>query len=426
MHGLNWMDFSFARGGETERARRCGSRAHQPSWGHNHQDGHRGPDLRLLLADRLGQLFSRLAGREEGPAAREEGPRFSWLEGLGPREQASPAPKAERPAPAPGAGPTERPAPTPPVARPTERPTPTPERPAPSPPVAGPTERPAPPREQPPVAGPTERPAPPREQPPVAGPTERPTPPEQPPVAGPTERPTPTPPAPPVAGPTQPPAPTDLDQQYRANVVRAAEQAGDGWAFEASPTPLLLGPSDYWQMGSRELDGQTQRVLELKPGADPSGAVQDLYLNRQSYAFDCATAVRAVSLKGELDTVGSEAFDRSHSDLFLFGHHDSVDGNQDSGAWRISAGPSVDYGAGAELGAFDPTSDRLQPGELRYFENPGDTTTENQGWNVIYLGQDGRGQDRFWRTGGEFTGGIEGQYLSNLRGTPDLAQLSAA
>ncbi len=380
MHHLSWMSPSFARGGETERARHCGSRAHQPSRSRSQLDGHRGPDLRLMLAERLGQLFARLAGREEGPAGPEEGPRFSWLEGLCDPEQGdtrpSPAPKAQRPAPAP------------PVAGPTERPTPAP-------------------------------------APPGAGPTERPTPAPAPPGAGPTEPPTPAP-APPVAGPTESPAPFDLDQQYRANVVRAAEQAGEGWAFQASPSPLLLGPSDFWQMGWRELDGQPQSVLELKPGADPSSAVQDLYLNRQSYAFDCATAVRAVSLKGELDTVGSDAFDRSHSDLFLFGHHDSVDGNQDSGAWRISAGPSVDYGAGAELGAFDPTSDRLQPGELRYFEHPGDTTTENQGWNVIYLGQDARGQDRFWRTGGEFTGGIEGHYLSDLRGTPDLAQLSAA
>ncbi len=394
MRGLSFMDLSFARGGETERARHYGSRHNAPSCErHRHRD-YRGPDLRLMLADRLGQLFARLAGRQEGPSGGEEGPRLSWLECLSPPEQNSQPASQELPGkPAPAERPT--PAPAPLVAGPTERP---------APPVAGPTERPAPP-----VAGPTERPAP-----PVAGPTERPAPP----VAGPTER-----PAPPVAGPTEP---VNLDGQYRANVVRAAEQAGDGWPFESSPTPRLLGPSDSWQMGTRELDGQLHNVLEIKPGVDPSQAVQDLFQSRQSYGLDCATAVRAVGLKAELDTVGSEAFNLSHSDMFLFGHYDSVDGNQDSGAWRISAGPSVDYGAGAELGAFDPTRDQLQPGELRYFENPGDTTTENQGWNVIYLGQDAGGQDRFWRTGGEFSGGIEGQYLSNLRGTPDLDQLNAA
>ncbi|GMU52366.1 MAG: hypothetical protein AMXMBFR33_15120 [Candidatus Xenobia bacterium] len=416
MRGLSWMDFSPARGGETERARRYGSRHNAPSCERNWHGGQRGPDLRLMLADRLGQLFARLAGRQESHQGGEECPRLSWLEGLCPRGQGSHATMQGPSKPASAkCPPSERPTPAPPVAGPAERPpvTPPAERPTPAPPVAGPAER-------PPVTPPAERPTP---APPVAGPAERP------PVTPPAERPTP---APPVAGPAEPgpivpdSTPASLDQQYRANVVRAAEEAGDGWAFESSPTPRLLGPSDSWQMGTRELDGQQHSVLELKPGADPTRAVQDLFVNRQNYAFDCATAVRAVGLKAELDTVGADTFSQSHSDLFLFGHYDSVDGNQDSGAWRISAGPSVDYGAGPELGAFDPTSDRLQPGELRYFENPGDTTSENQGWNVIYLGQDAWGQDRFWRTGGEFTGGIEGQYLSDLRGTPDLDQLSAA
>lgn len=227
-------------------------------------------------------------------------------------------------------------------------------------------------------------------------------------------------------------APVNLDQTYRENVVQAAGLAGDGWAFQASPTPQLLDgwgqatdQNDYWRMGVRSIEGQPQSVLQLQPGVDAASAVDDLFQNRQNYAFDCSTAVRVVGLKAELDTLGAESFNGSHADLALFGHYDDVDGRMDSGAWNVSAGPTVDYGAGTELGAFDPSTDQLRAGDIRYFENPGDTTTENQGWNVIYLGQTPQGQDRFWRTGGEFTGGLEGEYLSNLRGTPDLQQLSA-
>ncbi|MGE0492201.1 MAG: hypothetical protein AB7S38_23520 [Vulcanimicrobiota bacterium] len=234
-----------------------------------------------------------------------------------------------------------------------------------------------------------------------------------------------------LGGQTEPSRPSGQtrEQAFRQNIVKAAEQAGDGWAFTPSPTPQLrddrgrlVEGNDYWEL-ARQDDHQ---VLKLRQGADASQAVDDLFENKQRYALDCATAIRALGLKAELDTVGRDDFSNAHQDLSLYGHYDSFDHSFDSGAWDITAGPRIDYGAGPEFGRFDSSNDQLVAGDLRYFEHPGDTTTANQGWNALYLGQDENGQDRFWRTaGGAFTGGLEGHYLSNLRGVPDGDQLAA-
>lgn len=224
-----------------------------------------------------------------------------------------------------------------------------------------------------------------------------------------------------------------LDERYRSNVVKAAGLAGQGWDFKESPSPSIVDNqgrqvqgNEFWEIrDSVNADGSSRQVMGLRQGANAEAAVNDLFANKKNYQFDCAAAVRVLGLKAELDTVGGNDFNRAHQGLELYGHHDSYDGNFDSGAWNITAGPRVDYGAGAEFGAFDSSEDSLKAGDLRYFEKPGDTTTANQGWNAIYLGKDAQGGDRFWRTaGGEFSS-LEGHYLSNLRGAPDLAQLGA-
>ena len=160
--------------------------------------------------------------------------------------------------------------------------------------------------------------------------------------------------------------------------------------------------------------------------------------------------MRLMNLKSTLDTVGAEDFNANFKGATLCGQFDSHNrsgSNGDAGflhqAEYVKAGQQVAVKgrlavAGKEFTRFDPNNDKLRPGEVRYFERPGDTESAVQGWNVIYLGTDDSGKPKFWRVrdGVEAVklqdnfdategGAYSGEYLSSQRATPDVASLIA-
>ena len=190
-------------------------------------------------------------------------------------------------------------------------------------------------------------------------------------------------------------------------------------------------------------DGKPFQFLKVRQTDDqgnpinPSDAINDLFNSKDQYILDCATPIHILSLKAKLDTVGADDFNKSYQGLSLHSHFDGADTNGDtfdSGFQKsvTFAQPGNADGAipGVEFTRFDGASDKLVPGEWRYFEKAGDDSSATQGTNRIYLGPGANGQENFWVIGG----GVEsfdisrpplGEYLTSLKGSPDINQLMA-
>jgi len=228
----------------------------------------------------------------------------------------------------------------------------------------------------------------------------------------------------------------------------------------AERNETVLQRNQHWEVIERVgADGKKFQFMKMRPEVKPSDAVNDIFNNRNNYAFDCATPMRLINLKATLDTVGANDFDASHRGLALNGSFDSHDRNGDSvDAGFHYRGETAQAGnrdgaiPGREYSRFDPANDRLQPGEWRYFERPGNAGgtgnrahDANQGWNAMYTGPGENGRQRFWLVGygsgevsmdgsGNVTGAYDrngrpvanpfaGEYLSSMAGTPDHTAL---
>ncbi|GGJ80410.1 protein-glutamine gamma-glutamyltransferase [Anoxybacillus voinovskiensis] len=114
----------------------------------------------------------------------------------------------------------------------------------------------------------------------------------------------------------------------------------------------------YWQRN--RLGG-----FELKKGVAPSAAINDIFINSQLYAFECATAIVIIFYKAVLDTIKQEIFDKLFDDLLLYDWHVDKDLN-------ITTKKGDDY----------------IPGDCLYFKNPDvdPSMPQWQGENTIYLG----------------------------------------
>ncbi|WP_281890320.1 protein-glutamine gamma-glutamyltransferase [Paenibacillus sp. YYML68] len=148
-----------------------------------------------------------------------------------------------------------------------------------------------------------------------------------------------------------------FELKLRASIVRAAEGlARSGAAFETFEGSRCH--ELYWIR--TEKGG-----FLLRPGARPSDAITDIFVNGQWYAFECAMAIVIVLYKAVLDTAGPEAFDRLFGDLYLYSW------NHDSDLKLVSV-----YGKGE---AF--------PGDVQYIKNPDvhPAYIHWQGENVIVM-----------------------------------------
>ncbi|MFA7479220.1 MAG: hypothetical protein WC314_01865 [Vulcanimicrobiota bacterium] len=248
--------------------------------------------------------------------------------------------------------------------------------------------------------------------------------------------------------------------EFRTNMVKASELASDpAWKFtedivdlpkarlepaETRGNDKIIGRTDYWELvQTRGEDNKPFQYLKIRETDDngnpvnPADAVNHMFTNKDEYLLDCATPIRLLNLKAQLDTVGADDFNRSHQGLSLHSHfeaHDTNGDNLDSG-FQVSFQTATENNADGsiphvEYSRFNPSNDTLVPGEWRYFDKAGDISSSNQGTNRIYIGPGENGQEIFWEIGGGMTS-IDlknpplGEHLTSLRGDAPVDRLAA-
>lgn len=262
------------------------------------------------------------------------------------------------------------------------------------------------------------------------------------------------------------------DLRFRENMLKNGQAIGSGWEFtdklvsikEASLEPTeareftsasglhgtetVLERNQFWEVVERE----DNRYLLMRNTNDQgqtikaADAISDIFSNRHSYTFDCASPMALLNLKSTLDTIGVEDFNRNAGQLMLsswFDQYDqsSFDGGYISQVRTANAGEISINGirnVAGETALFDPSKgDKLIPGNAYYFDLPGDNSTAVQGWNALYLGQNEAGGHDFWSnsigqlsvdfTSGSYltTGQLTGYYLGAVISDPNTARLQA-
>ncbi|GAB6891880.1 Protein-glutamine gamma-glutamyltransferase [Geobacillus stearothermophilus] len=105
--------------------------------------------------------------------------------------------------------------------------------------------------------------------------------------------------------------------------------------------------------------------FQLRPDVLPSDAINDIFVNSELYAFECATAIVIVFYKAVLEGIDVSAFNRLFAHLLLYDWHTDKD-----------------------LGIETKKGEHFLPGDCLYFKNPDvdPLTPQWQGENTIYLG----------------------------------------
>ncbi|MCB1638361.1 MAG: hypothetical protein KDI15_05905 [Thiothrix sp.] len=220
--------------------------------------------------------------------------------------------------------------------------------------------------------------------------------------------------------------------RFRESMINNVESAGKGWDFDpglqlvkirdAAVNPpenrlytdkygwqqqeTVLERNQFWEVVNR--GGQRFMLARTSDNQGnairPSDALNDLFNHPERYSVDCATPMAIFNLKATLETIGEDDFNRNVGQITLSGWYDQQDGNYDGGfigkVRTAQAGTITVNGVSnlaGETALFDPAKgDTLIPGNSYYFDKPGDNTSDEQGWNAIYLGLNDQGQHRFW------------------------------
>ncbi len=260
--------------------------------------------------------------------------------------------------------------------------------------------------------------------------------------------------------------------RFRENMLKNGLAIGTGWEFtdklisikdaslETTETRQFTGANgvsgietvvernQFWEVVERE----DSRYLLMRSTNDQnqtinaSDAVNDIFANRESYAFDCASPMALLNLKSSLDTIGTEDFNRNAGQLMLSSWFDQYDSSNFDGGYisevrTANAGEISINGIrnlAGETALFDPNKgDKLIPGNAYYFDLPGDNTSSVQGWNALYLGENEEGSHDFWSNSlgplsVDFassnyltTGQLSGYYLGAVVSNPNSERLQA-
>jgi protein-glutamine gamma-glutamyltransferase len=144
--------------------------------------------------------------------------------------------------------------------------------------------------------------------------------------------------------------------KLRSNIVSAAKKLNNSGADFTTFKKSRCNPA-YWILTE-------EGGFQLREGAEPARAINDIFENGSRYGFECATAIVIVYYKALLDSVGRRTFNEMFPSILLF------DGTYDE-KLRLREFSETEY----------------LPGDVLYFKNPdyNPKTPEWQGENVVLL-----------------------------------------
>lgn len=261
-------------------------------------------------------------------------------------------------------------------------------------------------------------------------------------------------------------------QRFREAVINNVNQIGDGWDFfegvnlvniqggELVPPELrqytaqgsfwsletVLERNEFWEVVER--DGRRMMLMRETDNQGhpvrPSDALNDIFQNPDKYAFDCSTPMPLINMKATMDVIGEDDFNRNVDRLAFSGWKDPVQNDFDGGyntTSRFAAAGDVTVNGvsnlAGEASMYDPEKDGpLEVGNVYYFERPGDRSSDQQGWNAIYMGTDPNGNHKFWTPSVGVVDvqfednswvakvGFDDYYLGAINSSPNTARLA--
>ena len=155
-----------------------------------------------------------------------------------------------------------------------------------------------------------------------------------------------------------------------AKILDQAKQAGRGLGFANDLRKTQANPQ-FWNVDQ-------QGRMSLRQGVSPADAVDDVFNNPNAYTLDCAAASHVVGLRAIKNTIGAEDFNRTHDGLSIYGWQ----------AERRGPGGNMQTISKVTGNQNDRAQGGLKAGDVGYFKNPDNISTEWQGENVISLGGD--------------------------------------
>lgn len=151
----------------------------------------------------------------------------------------------------------------------------------------------------------------------------------------------------------------EFELEIRVQIMRAAillNKSGAKFAtFQTSKCN-----EKYWRLTEKG-------AFMLKANVLPQTAIEDIFMNGNKYAFECATAMVIIFYKAVLESIDNKQFNRLFSDLYLYD-------------WQYDQDLDLRIHEGADF----------LPGDCVYFKNPeyNPRTPWWQGENAIVLDKD--------------------------------------
>jgi protein-glutamine gamma-glutamyltransferase len=132
----------------------------------------------------------------------------------------------------------------------------------------------------------------------------------------------------------------DFELQMRTEIIKAANLFSKSGVQFAATFSTTKGNEMYWSQTS-------QGGLALKPNATPHAGIEDIFMNGNKYAVECATATVIIFYKAVLESIRTNYFNQLFSNLVLY-----------------------DWQYDQDLGLIVYRGTDFLPGDCVYFNNP--------------------------------------------------------
>jgi len=100
---------------------------------------------------------------------------------------------------------------------------------------------------------------------------------------------------------------------FRKNIISSSKALNQSNAEFASFRDSRCNPA-YWHLTNAG-------GFRLRPGVQPAAAIQDIFLNSEQYAFECATAMVIIYYHALEKLIGAEQFNALFPDIYLYSWH---------------------------------------------------------------------------------------------------------